>query len=61
MQKLKTASANTQIPRIPTITTAAVGKKKNKPKDKADKKKPKRAAKTLGALLTIFSGKRVSL
>jgi len=43
------------------MTTAVIGKKKKNPKDKADRKNPRRAAKTLGALFIIFFGKFVIL
>ena len=61
IQKLKAASAKMKIARIPAITEAVTGKKKNKPKDKAVNTKPKRAAKTLGALSTSLVGNFVKL
>ena len=48
--RLKATSAKTQTANIPAVTEATDGKKKNNPNAKTDKKNPKRAAKTFGAL-----------
>ncbi len=61
IQKLKAASAKIKIDNTPAIIVAVNGKKKNKPKDKAVSTKPKRAAKTLGALSTSLVGNFVKL
>ena len=61
IQKLKAASAKIKTAKIPAITKAVTGKKKNNPNDKAVKTKPKRAAKTFGALSTSLAGNFVKL
>ena len=61
MQKLKAASAKIKTAKIPAITEEVIGKKKNNPKDKVVKKKPKRAAKTFGALSTSLADNFVKL
>lgn len=61
MQKLKAASAKIKTAKTPAISEAVSGKKKNNPKEKAVKKKAKRAAKTFGALSTNLAGNFVKL
>ncbi len=61
MQKLKAASAKIKTAKTPAIIEAVIGKKKNKPKDKAVNTKPNRAAKTFGALSTSLEGNLVKL
>ena len=61
IQKLNAASAKIKTAKIPAITEAETGKKKNRINDKTDIKKPKRAAKTFGALSTSFVGNFVKL
>ncbi len=61
MQKLKAASAKIKTAKTPAITVEVIGKKKNNPKDKAVNTKPKRAAKTFGALSTSLVGNFVKL
>ena len=61
IQKLKAASAKIKTANTPAIIEAVNGKKKNKPKDKAVNTKPKRAAKTFGALSTSLVGSFVKL
>lgn len=61
MQKLKAASAKIKTAKTPAIIVDVKGKKKNNPNETTDIKKPKRAAKTFGALSTSFVGSFVKL